>query len=318
VVNRTYASCAGEKVNEVGVLVTVKLPGLKALPAELLTPIWPLVAPKGTVARICVGELTVNEAADVPLKVTFVVPAKLVPVIVIWRPSQPVVGVKELIAGAAVTVKSLLLNELPAELVTPIFPVLAPEGTVARICVAESMKNVNAATPLKVTLVAPVKFDPVIVTSVATGPLAGVNRLIRGDAVTVKSATLTALPAELVTPIFPIVAPLGTVARTCVGKSTEKTEAAVPLNVTLLVPVKFVPVIVTSTPIGPLVGVNELIAGATITVKSAALNTLPAELVMPIFPVVTPDGTVARICVSESMVNVEAGVPLKVTPVVVE
>ena len=43
--------------------------------------IIPVVAPTGTVARICVSESTVK-AAGVPLKATAVVPVNLLPVIV--------------------------------------------------------------------------------------------------------------------------------------------------------------------------------------------------------------------------------------------
>ena len=69
--------------------------------------------------------------------------------------------------------------------VTLIFPVVAPVGTVALICVSELTVNVVAAVPLKLTPLAPVKPVPVSVTLVPIGPLAGVNELITGTVVTV-------------------------------------------------------------------------------------------------------------------------------------
>ena len=72
---------------------------------------------------------------------------------------------------------------------------------------------------------------------------------------------------------MPVVAPLGTgttmlVALQLVG------VAAVPLNVTVLVPCdapKFVPVIVTEVPTGPEVGLRLVMLGGVVTVKATPL-----------------------------------------------
>ena len=85
------------------------------------------------------------------------------------------------------TVKSVALVAVPPGVVTLILPVVAVEGTVAVIWVAEFTTNV-AATLLKVTpvvvklapLTVPLKFVPVIVTDVPVGPKAGVNEVIVG------------------------------------------------------------------------------------------------------------------------------------------
>ena len=69
--------------------------------------------------------------------------------------------------------------------------------------------------------------------------------------------------------------------------------ALTPLNVTAVAPVKFVPVIVTPVPTGPLVGVKAVIVGAEVTVKLAALVTVPPGAVTLTGPVVAPVGTVA-------------------------
>jgi hypothetical protein len=60
--------------------VTVKSEALVATPLGVATVILPVVAPVGTVAVICVEELTVN-FAEVPLNATAVAPVKVVPVI---------------------------------------------------------------------------------------------------------------------------------------------------------------------------------------------------------------------------------------------
>lgn len=59
-----------------------------------------MVAPDGTVAVICVSELTVYEARKL-LNVTAVAPVKLLPVITTVVPGKPEVGEKDAIAGAA-------------------------------------------------------------------------------------------------------------------------------------------------------------------------------------------------------------------------
>ena len=73
--------------------------------------------------------------------------------------------------------------------------------------------KVVALTPLNETAVAPVKFVPLIVTLVPTGPLVGVKLVIVGGiAVTVKELALVAVPPGVVTLTGPVVAPVGTVA----------------------------------------------------------------------------------------------------------
>ena len=69
--------------------------------------------------------------------------------------------------------------------------------------------------------------------------------------------------------------------------------AALPLNRTAVAPVKFVPLIVTLVPTGPLVGVKLVIVGAGMTVKLVALVPVPPGVVTLSAPVVAPAGTVA-------------------------
>ena len=69
-----------------------------------------------------------------------------------------------------------------------------------------------APTPLNATAVAPVKFVPLIVTLVPTGPLVGAKLVIVGAGTTVKLLALVAVPPGVVTLTGPVVAPAGTVA----------------------------------------------------------------------------------------------------------
>ena len=101
-------------------------------------------------------------------------------------------------------------------------------------------------------------------TEVPTGPEAGLRLVTLGGTITVKRAPLLVSPLTLTT-TFPVVVPLGTgttmlVALQLVG------VAAIPLNVTVLVPCdapKFVPVIVTEVPAVPDKGFRKIATRAT-------------------------------------------------------
>ena len=80
----------------------VKLPVLLAVPFELITEITPEV-PLPTTAVICVAVFEVMEETGVPPIVTEVAPDKLVPLIVIEEPAQPLAVPKLVIAGAVET-----------------------------------------------------------------------------------------------------------------------------------------------------------------------------------------------------------------------
>ena len=127
------------------------------VPVGVLTLIFPVVASAGTFARICVLEFTVKVVAGTLLNITCVAPLKLFPVMVTCVPIKPLVGVKELMLGRKVTVKLLALALVPDGVLTLILPVVAPLGTLARICVLESTKKLVASTLLNVTCVASVK-----------------------------------------------------------------------------------------------------------------------------------------------------------------
>jgi len=288
---------------------------LLPVPVGVVTEIGPVVAPFGTVAVICVPEFTVN-AAVVPLNFNDVAPVRFPPVMTTCVPHGPMVGVNEAMNGL-VTTKSAELVPVPPGPVTEIFPVVAVAGTVALICVSESILKVGSAAPLKSTAVAPVNPVPVMVTFVPTGPLTGRKEVIWGAGAepTVKSVALVAVPLGVVTVTGPLCAPFWTVAVTCVFETTTKAGSALLPIITWVAPVKFVPVIVTLVPADPKFGVNDEMVGPVgfVTVKSVALVAVLTGVVTPIFPVVAPEGTVAVICVFESTANTWAAVALNVT-----
>jgi hypothetical protein len=172
-----------------------------------------------------------------------------------------------------------------------------------------------ASVPPKRTVVTPVKRVPVITTDVPGSPCPGLKLVIVGaGSVTVKSVALVALPAEFVTVIRPVVAPAGTVAVILVGELTVKVALTPPMR-TVETPVKFVPVMTTSEPTGPVAGANEVIVGWTVTTKSEALVPVPIEVTTEILPVAAPAGTTVVICVGELTVNAAFTVPNRTTVV---
>ena len=74
---------------------------------------------------------------------------------------------------------------------------------------------------------------------------------------------------------------------------TVKVVALVPLNLTAVTPVKFVPLMVTFAPTGPLAGEKLVMVGGGMTVKVVLLAPVPADVVTLSGPVVAPAGTVA-------------------------
>src|SRR5271170_329398 len=149
--------------------------------------------------------------------------------------------------------------------VTTTFPVVAPVGTVATTLVALQLVAV-AAVPLNLTVLVPwvaPKFVPVIVTFAPTNPDVGFKPVMLGPGeVTVKLTPLLATP-PIVAMTFPVVAPAGTVTTMLVTLQLVAV-AAVPLNVTVLVPCdapKFVPVIVTDDPMAPELGLKLVTPG---------------------------------------------------------
>ncbi len=242
--------------------VTVKFVAETAVPPGVVTEIFPEVAPAGTLVTMLVPLLTAK-VEDTPLNFTEVAPVKFVPVRLTVIPTAPLAGAKPEIVGAgggAVTVKLVAEEAVPPGVVMAMGPVAAPAGTVVVTCVALLTVKV-AAVPLKVTAVAPLRFVPVMVTVDPARPLVGAKPVIVGaGGVTVKLAAEVAVPPAVTTLIFPLVAPAGTEVEIWVALPTTKV-ATVPLNLTLVVPVRFVPVMVTAMPVEPLLGEKLLMLG---------------------------------------------------------
>jgi hypothetical protein len=116
-----------------------------------------------------------------------------------------------------------------------------------------------------------------------------------------------------VTTTLPVVAPAGTGTAILVADQLVGV-AAVPLNVTVLLPSvapKFVPVIVTAVPTGPLVGDTLVRLGAIVMVYDSALLARPPTVTTTL-PVVAPVGTGTAMVVADQLVGI-AAVPLNVT-----
>jgi hypothetical protein len=140
---------------------------------------------------------------------------------------------------------------------------------------------------------------------------------------TVNALALVATPPGVVTLSVPVVAPAGTVAWIAVAEVTVKL-AFTPLNATAVAPVKFVPLIVTLVPAGPLVGVKLAIVGGGTTVNALLLVAVPPGVVTLSGPVVAPAGTVAWIDVAEvteklalTVLNATVVAPAKFAPLIV-
>ena len=295
----------GDRLVMLGADVTVKLTPLLATPPTVTTT-FPVVAPAGTdVAMLVALQLVV--VAVVPLNFTVPVDPKFVPVIVTAVPTAPEVGDRLVMLGADVTVKLTPLLATPPT-VTTTFPVVAPAGTDVAMLVALQLVVV-AVVPLNFTVPVDPKFVPVIVTAVPTAPEVGDRLVMLGADVTVKLTPLLATPPT-VTTTFPVVAPAGTDVAMLVALQLV-VVAVVPLNVTVPVDPKFVPVIVTAVPTAPEVGDRLVMLGADVTVKLTPLLATPPT-VTTTFPVVAPAGTDVAMLVALQLVVV-AVVPLNVT-----
>src|SRR5438270_2614266 len=159
--------------------------------------------------------------------------------------------------GPTLSVHVVALVPFPAQFVTLLFPVLVPFGTVALPWISTLFPYTTLFRSLKLTPVVPVKPVPVSVTLVPVGPLAGGNNTILNTTHTQTLFALVSVPAAFVTVIFPVVAPVVTVALIFVSEFTVNVVAAVPLKLTPVAPVNPVPVSVTLVATGPLAGRPE-------------------------------------------------------------
>jgi hypothetical protein len=314
------APVVGDKLVMLGAATTVKLTPLLFTPLAFTTTL-PVVAPVGTVVTIDVALQLVIVVAVVPLNFTVLVPwvePKFVPVMVTDAPTDPVVGDKLVMLGAATTVNNTPLLFTPLAFTTTL-PVVAPVGTAVTIDVALQLVIV-AAVPLNDTdpvLWVEPKFVPVMVTDAPAAPVGGHRLVMLGAATTVKLTPLLFTPLAKTTKL-PVVAPVGTVATIDVALQLVINVAVVPLNFTVPMPwvePKLVPVIVTDAPTAPVVGDKLVMLGAATTVKLTPLLFTPLAFTTAL-PVVAPVGTVATIEVALQLVIVVAVAVLNFTVLV--
>ena len=110
------------------------------------------------------------------------------------------------------------------------------------------------------------------------------------------------VPAGVVTKIFPVTAPTGTFTLMELGWTiADPRSAATDPKEIAVVPLKVVPLIVTSVPTGPLMGEKLVILGRT--VKGSAEIAVCMPFVTLIGAVTAPGGTFAVIVVDETMLN---------------
>ena len=121
--------------------------------------------------------------------------------------------------------------------------------TIAVIWLSETMVKEAVFVVPRVTVVVPVKLEPLIVIVVPGLPDVGVKLVMLGVEPQVKAPRL-AVPEGVVTDTIPD-APLPTVAVIVVAELTVKVVAATPPKLTAVAPVKLIPVMVTTVPPGP-------------------------------------------------------------------
>jgi hypothetical protein len=161
----------------VGGGINVK-PGRLAVPYGVVTLTFPL-APDPTTASICAGETTVKDVAVIPPKVTADAPERLFPRILTVTPIPAEAGVNEVTIGGPAKVNPEIEPE-PIAVVTTTSPE-TPVPTTALITPEFTTVKEDAGTPPKVTEIAPVKFEPFIVTLVPVPAVVGLIKLMFGN-----------------------------------------------------------------------------------------------------------------------------------------
>ena len=142
--------------------MTVKLLELASVPPGVVTLMVPVVAPAGTVVVIVVAELSADGGGGA-VELDAGGAAEVGAGDRDRRSYRAACGCEAGQVGGGMTVKLLELASVPLGVVTLMVPVVAPAGTVVVIVVAE-LVPMAAVVPLNVTLVAPPRLVPVIVT----------------------------------------------------------------------------------------------------------------------------------------------------------
>ena len=226
-------------------------------------------------------------------------------------PGPALLGDTLVIIGPVAKLKPVRVPVPPGP-VTCRFPV-EPVPTTAVIKLSVMTVKPVAATPPKVTPVAPVKFEPLIKTVAPCAALVGEKLVIFGGATKAKPPEVI-VPPGAVTETLHVAPPLATTAVICVGEFTIKLAAGTPPKLTAVAPKKFVPVIVTVAPAAALVGAKPPIVGGAKKLKPA-LVPVPPGVVTETFPLAPPAATTAVICIADTTVKLAAGTPPTLTAV---
>src|SRR5262245_44230584 len=157
-----------------------------------------------------------------PLIVTVFAPLKPVPVIVIFVPTGPDMGVKVAIEGGGGTVKTPALAAGPLAPSIEIGPVVVPMATIASIFLSLLTVKLCAGVPLISTEVVPRKRTPLRLTFFPGTPWSGENFVIVGGTGTMVNVPVWTVPSPVVMEIVPDVAPSGTVVTRRVSRATRK------------------------------------------------------------------------------------------------
>jgi len=267
-----------------------------------------------TTADILLALATANEVAGVPPKDTAVALVKLVPEIFMVAPAAPKLGVNDVMVGGCRKIKPDSPPE-PAAVVTEMLPEV-PLPTTAVMVFAFTTVYEVANVPPNFTEVVPVKFAPLMVTTVPTPPVVGLKEEMPGSVDEKTKPARDAVPPGDVTVTLPD-APLPTCAVMVPSSTTVKESAAVLPNLTAVAPVKLAPLMVTVWSVAAVVGVNELINGAAKKVKPARVE-VPAGVVTKTLPDAAPLLTTAVMVVVLTTVKEVAAPPPKLTAVAQE
>ena len=208
----------------------------------------------------------------------------------------------------------------PAVVTATLCAPVVPAGVTAVIEVALTTTTLVADAPPTVTLLAPVKFIPVMVIAVppAKTPVFGFTELIVGRAIYVNAlGKLTVPPAVVTATLCAPAVPGGVTAVIEVALTTTTLVAATPPTVTLLAPGKFVPVIVKGVlpKVEPVVGEMLEMVGAGTTYVNALgkLTVPPAVVTATLCAPAVPGGVTAVIEVALTTTTLVAATPPTVT-----
>jgi hypothetical protein len=190
-------------------------------------------------------------------------------------------------------VKLAVCTSAQPVLLIVIGPAPAPAGTVVEICVSLLTVKVAATLLANFTAVTPVKFVPVIVTTLPTTPLVGVMFVTAGQAGLIWNVSAFETPppgAGLKTVTLAVPAAAMSLAGICAVNCVPLTTVVVrslPFHLTIEPPMKFVPLTVSVKPTPPAaaalgvmlvnVGVGLVVTPACVTVKVC-----PAIVIVPV------------------------------------